>query len=412
MRYRSSRLTPIQATLASEVLPGYTMGASLMFENTQDMQQSMTVLKAEELSSQKGRLRCLRTIILKVEAMIENPYGYEKFEKENQREKPLQGDRVISCTASQVALLRGNPDIRYIRWSSSVAKKADFYVSEKDAAPLIQLLQDMYHNEIVPSSRRVLSSVARKVGDENGEPRVNIKADPEIASEARMNCLKYVCSKIGIEFNPAAATVADAFSRKHLKDVITELKLLAALVKGSSRMAWSLISKLERMRGGTASPESFHLEVAMLQESEIELPEIELPETQTVTQMDVRDIDVVEESLDLGLSVDEDEGPNCFFADEPYEEDTWFDDDDEDTPDWFVFSAIPTLVEVIFVEQDEDSMFILEGDDISFKVEADRDDWCHDMKVLVESLAEEIDDVTLDLCFQEILTLERMVSLV
>lgn len=399
-QYRSTRLTTAQSTLASEVIPGYLNYSTLVYDSADAISACLNVLKAEEVICQKGRLRCLRSIIKKVMHMQANRNSFVVY-GENQIQRANKNDRVIKCTVDQVRYLRDDLKLPVVRWQSLTAAKTCILVAENDVTALVQRLQDAYYDEVVPQHRRMISSVARKI-EVDGEP-VDIHSDNDVASQDRYNCLKYACMKLDLPFDEHADTIGDMISHRYIDPVITELKTLAALVRGSSKICWSLISKLERLRGVKPSYDGYQIEQEVLKNKVILYQEPVVVEQETV------ELDITNQLVDQDES-----GPNCFFADTEdfvnYEDDE--DEDDDIDADWFVYSGIPNLIDALFIEADEDAEYELDGTDISFKDEDARDDWCEEMKQLVESLGEELDDVTLDLCFQELLRLQAMASLV
>jgi len=203
---------------------------------------------------------------------------------------------------------------------------------------------------------------------------------------------------------------------KHADAVISELKQLASMVAGSNRICWSLISKMERLRGAdeevvSAAVMSFRLESELISDdftnkepTAQELMEIEL---ETAAPEEVKGIELSDDG--------EDEGPNCFFADEPewgeYEEE---DLDDDVELEWFVYGAIANCLSLIDIPDEDERVHSLDGDDISFSNMECRDEWCQEMKGMIEDQVElnELDQADADLCFNEVLAIENMTSLV
>jgi len=416
------RLTPVQQSLAAEVIPTNVMGATLVYESKDAMSQSLTTLRSETLGGKAGRLRCLRSIIYRVEQMIENPHGYEHQPVPTtllRCQKPEANDLVVTCTIQQTQYLRDVMQINEIRWASGSSKKSKFFVQESKIPELVQKMQDMYQDEILPQYRRVISTIAKKLG--TVESPVIITSADSAASQDRLNCLAYACQKAGVPFDRHAVQLDKMISTKDLDPILDELKLIAALVAGSSRICWNLISKLERLRGNVLTetahaqfaleielskdmmdgPSAWELEEAALYEEEIKE---EPPVVEPSTESEVDGIDMTDE---------EDDGPNCFFADDQWEqyEETDLDDEGDEDATWFVYMNISNCLSLLDIADDE--RYQVDGDDISFKKEVERDEWCEEMRLAIEDLVEfdELDQEGADMCMQEINALDNMTSI-
>ena len=429
MKYRSSKLSPVQQAKAADILPENTHGCNIFFENADEMQRAYDIVRLAHFGCVGGELRCLRMLLGKLQSMIEDPYKYEMKDKTTRRLfKPKQGEIAIECTRGQTQYLRDEVTLRGIRWASKHSQKSSFYIKEDKQEDLVSQLQDLWYEDSLPANRRVISTTARKL-TVNGSP-AKINHDDDVASMDRLKCLTYVLDKIGVEYNETARTVGDMVSMKHAGAIISELKILASMVRGSNRICWSLISKIERLRGVKNQQDhwiNYQVETALRSnEAELsidsdgpsaaDLQAIEEEMTLDLFEDEPSPVAVAVEENVIEVQAEDDEGPNCFFA----EEESWDEYDEEDDMDddldvaWFVYGAIPNCLSLLEIPDEDERVHSLDGDDISFSDQECRDAWCQEIKGMIEDLVDfdELDQAEADLCFNEVLAIENMTTLV
>ena len=432
MKYRSSKLSPVQQAKAAVILPENTHGCNIFFENADEMQRAYDIVRLAQFGCAGGELRCLRMLLGKLQSMIEDPYRFEMRDKVTRRLfKPKKGEIAIECTRGQTQYLRDEVTLRGIRWASKHSQKSSFYVKEDKQEDLVSQLQDLWYEDSLPANRRVISTTARKL-TVNGSP-AKINHDDDVASMDRLKCLTYVLDKIGVEYNGSARTVGDMVSMKHAGDVISELKILASMVRGSNRICWSLISKIERLRGVKNQQDqwiNYQVETALMSNqaeltfdsdgpSAADLQAIEEEMTLDLFEEEPQPVAVALEENEVQkveIQADDDEGPNCFFAEEEswdqYDEDDDFEDDVD--LEWFVYGSIPNCLSLLEIPDEDERVHSLDGDDISFSSEDNRNAWCQELKGMIEDLVEfdELEQAEADLCFNEVLAIENSSSLV
>lgn len=421
MRFTQNKLTPVQAAKVAEILPQHILGSTLGFESQEDIKQGYEIVRAAHLGTSGGELRCLRGILSKIRNMMDDPYRYETKEKIGAvpKSKPRLGDRIVKCTIQQTEVLRDLHDLKGVRWASKTATRTEMLIAEADMPLVVQQLQDLYHEEIVPQQRRIISTVAKKLKLDG--KTVTLTTDDNSASNDRLKCLAYVCSRANVPYVDTALTITDMVSMRHADAVISELKQLASMVAGANRICWSLISKLERLRGAdqevvSAAVLNYKLETELMSDEFMQ----DEPTAQQLMEIELEAVEA-ETPEKIELSDDgEGEGMNCFFAEESwgeleeYDESAYEDDEDDVDVDWFVYGSIANCLSLMDIPDEDERVHSLDGDDISFADQECRDAWCQEMKRMIEDLVDfdELDQADADRCFNEVLAIENMTSLV